>query len=117
MADKTRGRPKNDQTRPLIFQRARTRVVREIPISAKVAATLDRYVEWAALQVNADKEETLTVTIEQALELLFKKDRLFRESIEDSTEPGMSVDRLASSNRSPAPAPGPALPGNTRPGG
>jgi hypothetical protein len=116
MADKTKGRPKTDQNRPLIFQRARTRVVREILISAKTAATLDRYVEWAALQVDADKEETMTLTIEQALELLFKKDRLFQEAIEDSTETGISAERQPGSNRSPASAPGPAVPATTRPG-
>ena len=82
MANKPKGRPKTDHSRPLIFQRARSRVVREIPLSGKTAATLDRYVEWAALQAGADKEETLTLTIEKALELLFKKDRLFQDSIE-----------------------------------
>ena len=116
MADKTKVRPKTDQNRPLIFQRARTRVVREIPLSGKTAETLDRYVEWAALQVDADKEETMTLTIEQALELLFKKDRLFQESIEDSTETGIPAERQATSNRSSAPAPGPAAPATTRPG-
>lgn len=116
MADKTKGRPKTDQNRPLIFLRARTRVVREISISAKTAAMLDRYVEWAALQVDADKEETLTLTIEQALELLFKKDRLFQEAIEDSTEAGMSVARSANGHHSPAPGPGSAASPTTRPG-
>ncbi len=81
MTNKPKGRPKTDHSRPLIFQRARTRVVRQIPITAKIAATLDRYVEWAALQAGADKEETLTLTIEKALELLFKKDRLFQEGV------------------------------------
>lgn len=116
MADKTKGRPKTDQNRPLIFQRARTRVVREISISAKTAATLDRYVEWAALQAGAEKEETLTLTIEKALELLFKKDRLFQDSIENSTEAGTPVERQATSSQSSAPAPGPAVPATTRPG-
>jgi hypothetical protein len=116
MANKPKGRPKTDHSRPLIFQRARTRVVRKIPLSGKTAATLDRYVEWAALQADADKEETLTLTIEKALELLFKKDRLFQESIENPTETGMSVERQAASHRSPAPAPGPAEPATTRPG-
>jgi hypothetical protein len=61
---------------------------------------LDRYVEWASLQVDADKEETLTLMIEKALELLFKKDRLFQESIEDPTEAGMSVERQATTGSS-----------------
>ncbi len=107
MANKPKGRPKTDHSRPLIFQRARSRVVREIPLSGKTAATLDRYVEWAALQAGAEKEETLTLTIEKALDLLFKKDRLFQESIEEPTETGMSVERQASIARSPTPAPGP----------
>jgi hypothetical protein len=89
MSNKPKGRPKTDHSRPLIFQRARSRVVRQIPLSGKTAATLDRYVEWAALQAGADKEETLTLTIEKALELLFKKDRLFQASIDTSTEIGM----------------------------
>jgi hypothetical protein len=117
MADKTKSRPNTDQDRPLIFQRARTRVSREISISAKAAEMLDRYVEWAALQVDADKEETMTLTIEQALELLFKKDRLFQESIGEATETGKSAERQArSNNRSPASAPGPAVPSTTRSG-
>src|SRR5512146_1437556 len=108
MANKPKGRPKTDHSRPLIFQRARTRVVREIHLSGKTAATLDRYVEWAALQAGAEKEETLTLTIEKALELLFKKDRLFQESIENPTEVGMSVERKATSICSPTPPSGPA---------
>ena len=67
MPNKPKGRPKTDHSRPLIFQRARSRVVREIPLSGKTAATLDRYVEWAALHAGADKEETLTLTVEKAL--------------------------------------------------
>ena len=117
MADKTKGRPKTEQNRPLIFQRGRTRVVREIPISSRIAETLDRYVEWAALQVDADKEETLTLTIEQALELLFRKDRLFQESIEDSTETGIAIERAAGNNHSPAAPPVAGAPvTTTRPG-
>ncbi len=116
MAEKTKSRPNTDQNRPLIFQRARTRVVREITISARAAEMLDRYVEWAALQVDADKEETTTLTIEQALELLFKKDRLFQESIGDSTETEKSAERQPTSNRSPTPAPSPAAPTTTRSG-
>jgi hypothetical protein len=100
MADKTRGRPKTDHSRPLIFQRARTRVVREIPITAKIAATLERYVEWAALQTDADKEEILILTIEQSLELLFKKDRLFQKAIADSTRAGTPGERPAIGNHS-----------------
>jgi hypothetical protein len=99
MADKTRGRPKTDHSRPLIFQRARARVVRQIPITAKIAATLDRYVDWAALQTNADKEETLILTIEKSLEWLFKRDRLFQESIQDSTETEISAERQARAGR------------------
>jgi hypothetical protein len=116
MTNKPKGRPKTDHSRPLIFQRARSRVVREIPLSGKTAATLDRYVEWAALHADADKEETLTLTIEKALELLFKKDRLFQVSIEDSAGTGRSVERQSTSNRFPAPTTDPAEPAPTRPG-
>lgn len=116
MPEKNKGRPKADQNRPLIFQRARTRVVREIAISSRTAEMLDRYVEWAALQVDADKEETLTLTIEQALELLFKKDRLFQESIGGSTEAGSPVQRPGASNHSPASGTGAVAPATARPG-
>ena len=115
MPEKNKGRPKADQNRPLIFQRARTRVVREIAISARTAEMLDRYVEWAALQVDADKEETLTLTIEQGLELLFKKDRLFQESIGNLAEAG-SGERPGASNHSPASGTGAAAPASARPG-
>jgi len=85
------GRPgKKEQTRPLIFERVRSRVTREVSMSAKTGVNLDRYIKWAAEAVGADEEEALLLTIDQALEQFFQRDKLFQESLslDEKTEGG-----------------------------
>ena len=80
------GRPKKEQTKPLIFERIRSKVSREVSMSAKTAEDLAKYVAWAAAEVGAEEDEALTLTIDQALAQFFQRDRLFQESLEDKTE-------------------------------
>ena len=92
MNEQTKGRPKKfQQSRPLIFQRVRSKVTTPIPMSAGTAETLKRYVAWAAGQEGADEDEALILTVDQALGEFFKRDKLFMESLEDKTNPGIST--------------------------
>ena len=102
------GRPsKKEQSRPLIFARVRSRVSRQVSMSAKTATTLDRYVKWAAAAVGADEDEALTLTMDQAIEDFAKRDKLFQESLEDPTETGSATHPTQPSAPRPA-APPPA---------
>lgn len=110
------GRPKKEQTKPLIFERVRSRTVRQVSMSAKTAEDLTRYVTWAASEVGADEDEALTLTLDQALGQFFQRDRLFQESLDDKTEGGgPSTTKPAAGNppstaTRPSPAAAPALP-------
>ncbi len=109
MAQGKIGRPKNKQTKPLIFERVRGRVERTVSMSPKTADDLDRYIAWAAGQVGATEDEAMTLTIDQALGLWFQRDQLFRESLEDKTESGSGGAPKASSPSSSPAAPKPGL--------
>ena len=74
--------------RPLIFERVRSRVMRQVSMSAKTNKDLDRYVTWAAGQVGADKEEAVLLTIDQALGRFFGSDKLFHDVLYDRTQRG-----------------------------
>ena len=66
------GRPgKKEQTRPMIYERARRRVTRQVSMSAKTAENLDRYVMWAAAEVGAEQDEALVLTVDQAMDQFF----------------------------------------------
>ncbi len=80
------GRPKKEQTKPLIFEHARSRVTRPVTMSAKTAADLSRYVAWAAATATADEQDAMTLTMDQALGQFFQRDKLFKESGDDDTE-------------------------------
>jgi hypothetical protein len=82
------GRPKKEQTKPLIFERIRSRVTRPVSMSAKTGEDLDRYVAWAAGQVGAKEEEALALTMDQALGQFFQRDKLFQDRLDDKTERG-----------------------------
>jgi len=89
MAQGKIGRPgKKEQTRPMIYERARSRVTRQLSMSAKTAENLDRYVMWAAAEVGAEEDEALVLTVDQALEQFFQRDKLFQDSLEDKTAAG-----------------------------
>ena len=121
MAQAKQGRPKKEQTKPLIFERIRSKVSRALSMSAKTSEDLDRYVTWAAAEVGAEEDEALTLTIDQAIAQFLQRDKLFQESQDDRTESGSSKEGKppASSPALPAPrgsASVPAIPPLPRPG-
>ena len=116
------GRPgKKEQTRPMIYERARSRVARQVSMSAKTAENLDRYVMWAAAEVGAEQDEALVLTVDQALEQFFQRDKLFQDSLEDKTEAGngkatgSSGSAAATSHTDGSRATGSSAPTTTRP--
>lgn len=122
MAQGKTGRPgKKEQTRPMIYERARSRVARQVSMSAKTAENLDRYVMWAAEEVGAEKDEAMLLTVDQALEQFFQRDKLFQDSLEDKTESGNgkatgSSESAAATSHAGAPrATGSSAPTTTRP--
>ena len=68
-----------EQTRPLIFEKTRSRVTRSVIMPAKTGDDLDRYIEWASKAVGADSDEAMTLVMEHALGQFFARDRLFQE--------------------------------------
>jgi hypothetical protein len=86
MSTNKKGRPKQEQTKPLIFERFRSRVTRALSMSAKTAADLDRYIVWACSEVGADANEALTLVLDQALSQLFQRDKLFQEALKEREE-------------------------------
>jgi hypothetical protein len=99
------GRPgKKDQTRPLIFERVRSRVTRQVSMSAKTGEDLDRYIMWAAAAVGADEEEAMLLTMDKALTQFFQRDKLFQESVDGKKKDGSgsSAGPTAASPASPS---------------
>jgi len=96
------GRPKKEQTKPLIFEHARSRVTRPVSMSAKTAEDLSRYIAWAATTADADEQDAMTLTMDQALGQFFQRDKLFQESGDDDTEttgaPGEKPAKLAATS-------------------
>jgi hypothetical protein len=93
MIEKTNGRPKKQQSRPLILERLRSKVSRQVNMSAATADKLEKYVNWACDAEGADKAEAQILTLDQALGDFFRRDKLFidhLESLEDKTSPGIA---------------------------
>jgi hypothetical protein len=55
--------PRKEQTKPLIFEYAHSRVTRQISMSAKTADAPGRYVAWAAAAADADEQNAMTLTM------------------------------------------------------
>ena len=96
------GRPKKEQTKPLIFEHVRSRVTRQVSMSAKTADELGRYVAWAAAAADADEQDAMTLTMDHALGQFFQRDKLFKEVVEDRTDAGGA--NVESATKSAAPA-------------
>jgi hypothetical protein len=123
MAEETKiGRPKKEQTKPLIFEHARSRVTRQVSMSAKTADDLGRYVAWAAAAADADEQDAMTLTMDQALGQFFQRDKLFKEVVDDRTDAGGArTEGATKSSAPPSPPVGtktsvPTTPPPTRPG-
>ncbi len=105
------GRRKQEQTVPLIFERVRSRVTREVSMPAKTAHDLARYMEWACQAVGADRDEAMTLIMEQALGQFFQRDRLFQEVVK--ARPEVNKGREAARPASGKPAASPPLAGSS----
>ncbi|MGD0839135.1 MAG: hypothetical protein ABSB49_21070 [Polyangia bacterium] len=92
------GRNKQEQTVPLIFQRVRSRVTREVSMPAKTGEELARYIKWACEAVGADQDEAMILVMEQALGQFFARDRLFQEAL----RAGEDSERSKETARPPA---------------
>ena len=90
MNEKTVNGKQRKQDRPLIFQKFKSKISKQIPMSAKTAEMLENYVTWAAGCAGADKDEALILTADQAFGEFFKRDKLFLESLDENTNPGIS---------------------------
>ena len=116
------GRPKKEQTKPLIFEHVRSRVTRQVSMSAKTADDLGRYIAWAAAAAGADEQDAMTLTMDQALGQFFQRDKLFKELGEDRTDAGGArTEGATKSSAPPSPPVGtkagaPATLPPTRPG-
>ena len=91
-----KGRSKQEQTKPIIFERFRSRVTRQLRMSAKTAADLDRYIEWACAEVDAEAHEALTLVLDQALAQLFQRDKLFQDALKEKEERERRTHRKSS---------------------
>lgn len=80
-------RPRQQQTKALIFKHAHVRVIREVDMPSHTAEMLDRYVAWAAEEVGADAQEAMTLTMDQALRRFFRRDKLFKTAGRSPTAP------------------------------
>ncbi len=98
------GRPKKAQTKPLIFEHARSRVTRQVSMSAKTADDLGRYVAWAAAAAGAAEQDAMTLTMDQALGQFFQRDKLFKDLGDDRTDAGgANVESAIKSTALPSP--------------
>jgi hypothetical protein len=69
-------------------------------MSAKTADELGRYIAWAAAAADADEQDAMTLTMDQALGQFFQRDKLFKEVVDDRTDAGGA--RTESANKSAA---------------
>ena len=122
MDESKNGRPKmKEQTRPLIFEKVRSRVTREVSMPAKIGEDLDRYIKWACKEVGADPDEAMTLVMEHALGQFFARDKLFQargRDDEDRTKgspPPVSSKRAAINGAGASPPSAQPSPSTTRP--
>ena len=120
------GRRRQEQTVPLIFERVRSRVTREVSMPAKTGEDLDRYIEWACEEVGAVPDEAMCLVMEHALGQFFQRDKLFQDArraredadrSKESARPAAPATPAPSSTPAAGPAKGapPSQPSNTRP--
>lgn len=80
---KKSGRPKADQTRPLIFARALPKVTRELSMEASTALLIEDYASWAAETGGITKDEACVLLIDRSIDAFVRKDRLFNQFIQN----------------------------------
>ena len=80
---KKTGRPKAEQTLPLIFAQNLPKVVREFVLEAPVAQLIEDYASWAAETGGISRDEARVLLIGRSIDAFVKKDRLYSHFIQD----------------------------------
>ena len=77
------GRPRSEQTLPLILAQNRPKVVREFTLEASVSQLIEDYTSWAAETAGISSEEARMLLIGRSVDAFIRKDVLFRHHIQD----------------------------------
>ena len=77
------GRPKAEQTLPLILAQNRQKVVREFTLEAPVAQMIEDYVSWAADTGGISKDQARVLLIGHSIDAFVRKDRLYNQFLQD----------------------------------
>lgn len=80
---KKSGRPKADQTLPLIFAQAVPKVTREFSLEAPTAQLIEEYASWAAETGGISKDEARVLLVGRSIDAFVRKDRLFNQFNQD----------------------------------
>jgi hypothetical protein len=76
------GRPKADQTLPLILAQALPKVTREFSIEAPTAQLIEEYATWASASGGISRDEARVLLIGRSIDAFVRKDRLFNQFIQ-----------------------------------
>jgi hypothetical protein len=82
-ATKKLGRPRSEQTLPLILAQQTSKVLREFPVEAPTAQLIEDYAAWAAEAGSISREEAKMLLIGRSVDAFTRKDQLFRQFIHD----------------------------------
>lgn len=103
-----RGRPPAPvPTMPLFLGAARSRVKREIAMSAATSRELDSYIDWASARAMMPSDEVLVRIIDHALVEYLKKDSAWQNERAELTDRRAAKSTPAKTDVAPTPAPPP----------
>ena len=77
------GRPKTEQTLPLIFAQNRPKVVREFTLESPIAQLIEDYASWAAESGGISRDEARVLLIGRSIDAFVRKDRLYNQFLHD----------------------------------
>ena len=77
------GRPRAEQTLPLILAQNRPKVVREFTLEAPIAQLIEDYASWAAEASGISSDEARMLLIGRSVDVFTRKDVLYRQHIQD----------------------------------
>jgi len=77
------GRPKAEQTLPLIFAQNLPKVVREFTLEAPVAQLIEDYASWAAETGGISRDEARVLLLGRSIDAFVRKDRLYNQFLHD----------------------------------
>ncbi len=100
-----RGRPPTPvPTMPLFLGAARSRVKREIAMSAATSRELDSYIDWASARAMMPSDEVLVRIVDHALVEYLKKDSAWQNERADVTDGRAAKRTPAKTDVAPTPA-------------